>query len=136
MASTLSDDFEKMNIKAKTATTTDVVEGVPCAACGKEMAQKKCKKRHGGCTEKRFCDSVCDRKKHEEEKMKKGNGEEEEENVDTAGGAKIDDAAIAKMKRKEDRKIRKKLSRKGLWAADMEQGIGSTRGLDWVYRVY
>ena len=125
-------EFDKIDMKD---TSEDVKEGVPCAACGKEMAQKKCKKRHGGCTEKRFCDSVCDRKKHEEEKMKKGNGEEEE-NVDTAGGAKIDDAAIAKMKRKEDRKIRKKLSRKGLWAADMEQGIGSTRGLDWVYRVY
>ena len=103
-------EFDKIDMKD---TSEDVKEGVPCAACGKEMAQKKCKKRHGGCTEKRFCDSVCDRKKHEEEKMKKGNGEEEEENVDTAGGAKIDDAAIAKMKRKEERKVRKMVKRLG-----------------------
>ena len=115
-------DFDKIDMKDKSASE-DVKEGVPCAACGKEMAQKKCKKRHGGCTEKRFCDSVCDRKKHEEEKMKKGNGEEEEENVDTAGGAKIDDAAIAKMKRKEVRKIRKKLSRKGI---KLSGGTGGT----------
>ena len=56
-------EFDKIDMKD---TSEDVKEGVPCAACGKEMAQKKCKKRHGGCTEKRFCDSVCDRKKHED----------------------------------------------------------------------
>ena len=112
MASTLSEDFEdKMNIKA---TTTDVVEGVSCAACGKEGASKKCKKRHRGCDQKRFCNSGCHGIGHKKEKVKKGDDEVEAENVEMDLPT-IDDAAIAKMKKKkkEERKARKKAKRIG-----------------------
>ena len=44
MAASIAKDFGKMNLGGGD-------EGVPCTACGKEKASKKCKKRHERCKE-------------------------------------------------------------------------------------
>ena len=41
-AASVADDLGKMNLG-------DGDKGVPCTACGKEKASKKCKKRHARC---------------------------------------------------------------------------------------
>ena len=46
MAASVADDFGKMDLGGD--------EGVPCAACGKEKASKKCKKRHTRCDKERI----------------------------------------------------------------------------------
>lgn len=38
-----------------------------CTACGEPNATKKCRKRHGGCADKRFCDGACDSLGHVKE---------------------------------------------------------------------
>ena len=59
MASSLTENLAKM----------DLADG-PCAACGKEKASMKCKKRHTRCTEekKRFCNRECMKRAHEKKK--------------------------------------------------------------------
>ena len=130
MASSLSDDFDKIDIKDE---SKDVGEGVACATCGEAKASKKCKKRNEGCAHKRFCDSACEKKSHEKKEEEPirvvhmtlpecvaflkdprnsertvilVGGEAEEDNVvDTAT---ITDADIAKMQKKEERKARRR----------------------------
>ena len=103
MTSSIVHDFDKIDIK-------DDGGGIPCATCGGKNASKKCKKRHKGCAQMMWCDSACERKSHEKKQVKKVE-DEEGDNVETASTT-IDDAAIKKMMRTEDRKIRKKLTRK------------------------
>ena len=90
---------------------TDTVN--ECAACGKGNATKRCRKRHGGCADKRYCDADCERLGHVKEKAVEL--EDDKGNVEAAVET-IDDAAIAKMrkKKKEDRKLRKLLKRRGV----------------------
>ena len=103
MASSLPDDFEKIDINA----TDDVRGGVPCATCGKEGASKKCKKRHGGCAQKMFCGSACETKGHEKERVKEGHDQAEAEGDEVDFAASVD-AAIAKENKKRERRERKK----------------------------
>ena len=60
MASSLTDDLANMDLE---------LDG-KCAACGKDKASMKCKKRHPKCMKekKRFCNTECRKKPHEKKK--------------------------------------------------------------------
>ena len=96
-----SKDFEKnLTITANPDNGPD--NNYECAVCGKDNADKKCRKRHGGCDNKRFCSRDCDTLGHVKKEKAVEEKEAKEKVVET-----IDDAAIVKMRKKEARKTRK-----------------------------
>ena len=86
-----------------------------CSTCQAPNATKKCKKRHGGCKEKLYCDSDCEKQGH-----KKKAEEDEEEKKEKPLTAADMDAAFAKIAKKEEKKEKKKNKR--------ACGKGSSRG--------
>ena len=108
-------EFKNLGITSE-YTTSAAAKKASCSTCGRQNASKKCKKRHRGCKEKRFCDAECEKQGHK----KAEKDEEEEKPVDMAAAM---DAALAKMARKEEkREVRKKKRALGIGALRAVKG--------------
>ena len=110
MKSSIPDAFQKkLDITEDTDNLFLEILFLECTVCGEDNATKKCRKRHGGCADKRYCDGTCEMLGHVKEKPV-----EEEENVEAAIKEAID-KAIAKERKKEVRQMRNQNGSRRLW---------------------
>ena len=103
MAYSLQEDFNnKLTLTEDTDNLFLNVLFLECAVCGEDNATKKCRKRHRGCADRRFCDAECEMIGHVKEKPVEVKGKREAWRRNDF--AATIDAINAKINRREDRR--------------------------------
>ena len=99
----MDDEFKNLSIASEEdrgrgdTTSAKMGSEAVCSTCGEPNAAKKCKKRHGGCKNKLFCGSECEKQGHKKE------AEEDDDDDDK----KPVDMAAAKIAKREKKEVKK-----------------------------